>query len=568
MEVSVSSDIGTDGAVPIVIRIPKAVSQDGISLSGIVVDPSLFSIQGIDTSSDPDYQIITVTPLNASVDTAFSGSFTVEFKASGAYSRDDYTIQGTEFSANYSGQTTSETRDFEYTAAGPATPVLDKWPSCSNIDVDGTSVCGLQQGEPQQNSFSLPVNYAQLSIPDAVVTDVAPSYTTIGSGNGVGGQLGPDISGVRIYKISFDADHYVDTVTNVTNSFVGKVTVSGNQLSVDFGDLTPDDSYAINYGLELHDENGLMEDNTATLTSSGIGGSDDTSLTVTYPCAPVNYRSGGLTFEKSVDQQSVTLDLNNHPTVDSLEYTLHMHVYFGTIPVGTVINDALDSTAITGVADIQESSDTATSYDAGTNTLQILVQNDEPVGSDIVVKFRATLADTISPSYTLTNAFDSPSLQLHSNMVNTSFVPDSTMVMVAGEKSWDDADNQDGSRPESITVHLLENGTPTTSVVVDAANGWTYSFGELPARDADGNPITYSVSEDPVPGYHTTVDGFDLVNSHEPQLTPPGDSATPPQTGVEVQTGGGLDSGDGAAVAALLLILGAGAAVVAARKRD
>lgn len=298
MEVSVSSDIGTDGAVPIVIRIPKAVSQDGISLSGIVVDPSLFSIQGIDTSSDPDYQIITVTPLNASVDTAFSGSFTVEFKASGAYSRDDYTIQGTEFSANYSGQTTSETRDFEYTAAGPATPVLDKWPSCSNIDVDGTSVCGLQQGEPQQNSFSLPVNYAQLSIPDAVVTDVAPSYTTIGSGNGVGGQLGPDISGVRIYKISFDADHYVDTVTNVTNSFVGKVTVSGNQLSVDFGDLTPDDSYAINYGLELHDENGLMEDNTATLTSSGIGGSDDTSLTVTYPCAPVNYRSGGADLRK------------------------------------------------------------------------------------------------------------------------------------------------------------------------------------------------------------------------------------------------------------------------------
>lgn len=68
-----------------------------------------------------------------------------------------------------------------------------------------------------------------------------------------------------------------------------------------------------------------------------------------------------------------------------------MHVYSGTIPVGTVINDALDSTAITGVADIQESSDTATSYDAGTNTLQILVQNDEPVGSDIVVKFRATV---------------------------------------------------------------------------------------------------------------------------------------------------------------------------------
>ena len=37
-----------------------------------------------------------------------------------------------------------------------------------------------------------------------------------------------------------------------------------------------------------------------------------------------------------------------------------------------------------------------------------------------------------------------------------------------GSKTWNDADNQDGKRPESITVRLLANGEEKDSQTVTA----------------------------------------------------------------------------------------------------
>ena len=98
------------------------------------------------------------------------------------------------------------------------------------------------------------------------------------------------------------------------------------------------------------------------------------------------------------------------------------------------------------------------------------------------------------------------------NVKNT-HIPEITKV--EGSKTWDDADNQDGVRPESITVNLMANGKKVDTVTVTAEDEWKYSFENLPKFEA-GKEIKYTISEDAVEGYETKVDGFNLTNVHKP----------------------------------------------------
>ena len=88
-------------------------------------------------------------------------------------------------------------------------------------------------------------------------------------------------------------------------------------------------------------------------------------------------------------------------------------------------------------------------------------------------------------------------------------------VKVSGAKTWNDNNNQDGIRPSSITVNLLANGQQVASKKVSASDNWQYSFDNLAAY-ANGKKITYTVTEDAVAGYTSTVDGYNVTNNHTP----------------------------------------------------
>ena len=88
-------------------------------------------------------------------------------------------------------------------------------------------------------------------------------------------------------------------------------------------------------------------------------------------------------------------------------------------------------------------------------------------------------------------------------------------VKVSGTKTWNDNNNQDGIRPSSITVNLLANGRQVASKTVSASDNWQYSFDNLAAY-ANGQKITYTVTEDAVAGYTSTVDGYNVTNNHTP----------------------------------------------------
>ena len=92
------------------------------------------------------------------------------------------------------------------------------------------------------------------------------------------------------------------------------------------------------------------------------------------------------------------------------------------------------------------------------------------------------------------------------------------VTAVCGVKAWNDTDDQDGVRPKSITVNLLADGEKIQSKTVTAADGWRYSFEDLP-QFKDGKKISYTVSEQPVDGYKTTIDGTAITNTHEIEKT-------------------------------------------------
>ncbi|MCD8129663.1 MAG: Cna B-type domain-containing protein [Lachnospiraceae bacterium] len=110
----------------------------------------------------------------------------------------------------------------------------------------------------------------------------------------------------------------------------------------------------------------------------------------------------------------------------------------------------------------------------------------------------------------------------YSFTVTNNHIPAVTDVVVS--KVWDDADNQDGIRPESIAVILSGSDGSTYEAELTAVNGYSYLFSGLPVYYDHGTLITYTVKEIVVEGYETTytVDEsgylFTITNMHEPEM--------------------------------------------------
>ena len=95
--------------------------------------------------------------------------------------------------------------------------------------------------------------------------------------------------------------------------------------------------------------------------------------------------------------------------------------------------------------------------------------------------------------------------------------PKTTEVTV--KKVWDDAKNQDGLRPTTITLHLLANGEKVqTSTVSGEGETWSHTFTNLPVYK-NGQKIIYTVTEDTVANYTATIDGTTITNTYKPGKT-------------------------------------------------
>ncbi|MBE5814406.1 MAG: Cna B-type domain-containing protein [Clostridiales bacterium] len=126
------------------------------------------------------------------------------------------------------------------------------------------------------------------------------------------------------------------------------------------------------------------------------------------------------------------------------------------------------------------------------------------VGHELTYTIREVLTEADAANYTATvNGYD----------VTNTHTPET--VSVSGSKTWNDLNNAELTRPESITIRLYANGTEVASRQVTAEDEWKWSFTDLPKYEEGkvGQEIRYTIVEDAVPGYTAAVNGYDVTNT-------------------------------------------------------
>ena len=109
--------------------------------------------------------------------------------------------------------------------------------------------------------------------------------------------------------------------------------------------------------------------------------------------------------------------------------------------------------------------------------------------------------DNLPKGYSLTKQEVKGSLTTFTN----SYSPETTSIRVL--KKWDDFENKYATRPESVTVQLIADGTAVgDKVILNADNQWTYTWKDsdslpIPKYKAVGKEISYEVKETDVSGY-------------------------------------------------------------------
>ncbi|MFM1582612.1 Cna B-type domain-containing protein [Helcococcus ovis] len=96
-------------------------------------------------------------------------------------------------------------------------------------------------------------------------------------------------------------------------------------------------------------------------------------------------------------------------------------------------------------------------------------------------------------------------------------------VKINVEKAWEDKNDQDGVRPNSVTIKLLADGKETgKTLTLTKADNWTGSFTDLDEYKA-GKKIEYTIKEESVGNGYVSVitgsaeDGYKVTNTREPE---------------------------------------------------
>ncbi|MDD6919677.1 MAG: Cna B-type domain-containing protein [Eubacteriales bacterium] len=168
---------------------------------------------------------------------------------------------------------------------------------------------------------------------------------------------------------------------------------------------------------------------------------------------------------------------------------------------------------------VKQSSVSITKTDAWEYTFNdLLLKTDD--GKDINYSLTETKVNRYNDPVITPIKFDANDSSKATATITNTRNPELTTVKV--NKVWNDAENQDGIRPDSINV-LLKNGDNTVSEHVLTKNeNWTYTFTNLP-KYANGQEIAYTVDETMSSKEYTkmikgsVVDGFTLTNSYTPK---------------------------------------------------
>lgn len=278
-----------------------------------------------------------------------------------------------------------------------------------------------------------------------------------------------------------DGAYHLRDTTNVTKDYSPVVSADGQSLTVHIGDLAPEQGMTIRYDVYL-DKVPVINTaykNHATMTATEVE-------------------------EQTKDAVILYQFLEGNFNGEKYSFTIHKKGENGQALAGATFAVTADDTG---------------------EQVGIITTDEDGVGTITgLIKQAYTVQEIQAPTgYNLLEEPIKISKDDFGNdlAISRDVVNQKEKTSISGQKIWNDNDNQDGKRPSKITVNLLANGVKVASKEVkpDATGNWTYHFDNLDVVDDAGNVIAYTVSEEPVAGYETTVEGTNITNNRIPDMT-------------------------------------------------
>ena len=278
-----------------------------------------------------------------------------------------------------------------------------------------------------------------------------------------------------------DGAYHLRDTTNVTKNYSPVVSADGQSLTVHIGDLAPEQGMTIRYDVYLDK----------------------------VPAINTSYKNNAKMTATEIKEQNKVADilyqfLDGKFNGEKYSFTIHKKGENGQALAGAVFAVTADDTG--------EQVGTITTDENGVGTITGLIKQ-----AYTVKEIQAPTGYVLSEEPIKISKDDfGNDLAISRDLVNQK-----EKTSVSGQKTWNDNDNQDGKRPSKITVNLRANGVKVASKEVkpDATGTWAYHFDNLDVVDDAGNVIAYTVSEEPVAGYETTVEGTNITNNRIPDMT-------------------------------------------------
>ena len=315
---------------------------------------------------------------------------------------------------------------------------------------------------PHLANWEIRINHKKATLPNVTIHD-----TIVGSTE----KILKDT--IRLSKVQMDQYGNDIAGTSTPVDLTGKLTMSDNDqtFTINVGNINGE-QYHLTYQSTYTEGTDL--NNTLTLTSNGQTYDFDAHFTRAYSGG-----SGSGDLAHKIKLTKVDEDDNS--------ITLANTVFTVTQPDGTTFNLTTDAD--------------------GTVTSEALVQ-----GTYRVKETTAPAGYELNNTeYTLQVTATDGALQTISDK------PIRTNISVT--KTWV------GLKAGPITVHLFANGTDMGSTLtLDDTNNWTASFTNVRKYDQNGTEIQYTISENAVSGYNTTITGnqttgFTITNTEQPRIT-------------------------------------------------
>ena len=287
---------------------------------------------------------------------------------------------------------------------------------------------------------------------------------------------------IGTWKISDgDGAYHLRNTTNVTKNYSPVVSADGRSLTVHIGDLAPEQGMTIRYDVYLNK----------------------------VPAINTSYKNNATMTAKEIKEQNKVADvlyqfLDGDFNGEKYSFTIHKKGENGQALAGAIFAVTADDTG--------EQVGTIETDENGVGTITGLIKQ-----AYTVQEIQAPTGYVLSEEPIKISKDDfGNDLAISRDLVNQK-----EKTSVSGQKTWNDNDNQDGKRPSKITVNLLANGVKVASKEVkpDATGTWAYHFDNLDVVDDAGNVIAYTVSEEPVKGYETTIEGTNITNTRTPEVT-------------------------------------------------